>query len=125
MRDIVVGLQQMRKRALGQLRQVGLLRQSAAHTPDGVLDTSFLPERMGIAEESLDAEGVKLVMAGELRPVVKIDCLPSLTRESTQDLGHGADGGAGRLNWGPEGDEEAGVAVVQGQGGLPVGAEQD
>ncbi len=77
----------MRKRALGQLRQVGPPRQSAAHTPDGVLDTPFLPERMGIAEESLDAEGVKLVMAGELRPVVKIDCLPSLTRESTQDLG--------------------------------------
>ena len=27
--------------------------------------------------------------------------------------------------WGPEGDEESGVALVQGQDGLPVGAEQD
>ena len=63
-------------------------------------------------------------MAGELCPIVKGDRPPPLGRESAQDLCHDAGDGAGRLSRRPHSDEEAGVALVQGQDRLAVGLEE-
>ena len=46
-----------------------------------------------LAEEGLDAQGMELAVAGELRPVVEGDRPPPLERESAQDLSHGAGDG--------------------------------
>ena len=57
-RGIVVSLHQLSKAIVRQGGQVGLARQGAAQATDGVLDTTFLPRRAGIAEEGLEAEGM-------------------------------------------------------------------
>ena len=54
--------------------EVSFAGQRASQTPDGVFHSAFLPRTMGIAEESLDADGfVKPMMFGELVSVVEAD----------------------------------------------------
>ena len=79
----------------------------------------------GVRRRRPPRQGVKLVMAGEHRPVVKVDCLPSMTRKAPRTGAMVPAVGLAAHTWGPEGDEEAGVALVLGQDGLPVCAEQD
>ena len=66
--------------------QVGLARQGAAQATDGVLDATFLP---GFAEEGLEAEGMELVMLGELGAVVESNGLTPLRRERAENGRHG------------------------------------
>ena len=54
--------------------EVSFAGHRASQTPDGVFHSAFLPRTMGIAEESLDADGfVKPMMLGELVSVVEAD----------------------------------------------------
>lgn len=54
--------------------EVSFAGQRASQTPDGVFHSAFLPGTVGIAEESLDADGfVKPMMFGELVSVVEAD----------------------------------------------------
>ena len=62
---------------------------------------------MGITEEGLDTQGMELVMARELRPVVEGDRLTQLGRQRSQDPGDGTGDGVCRLARRPEGDEDA------------------
>ena len=63
------------KLLVGEGCEVGFARQVAAHSSDGVFDAAFLPGRVGVAEEGLEAELVELVVAGELGAVVEGDGL--------------------------------------------------
>ena len=54
--------------------EVSFAGQRASQTPDGVFHSAFLPGTVGIAEESLDADGfVKPMMFGKLVSVVEAD----------------------------------------------------
>ena len=72
---IIVQLHHLRKPTRRDGNQVGIAGQPTAPAPDSVLHPAFLPGRMGFTEERLDAEGVELVMAGELSAVVEGDDL--------------------------------------------------
>ena len=88
-RGIVVSLHQLSKPIVRQGGQVGLARQGAAQATDGVLDATLLPRRAGIAEEGLEAEGMELVMLGELGAVVESNGLTPLRRERAENGRHG------------------------------------
>ena len=62
---IVVSLEQGGEMVIGQASQVSLSRKGSAQTADGILDSAFLPGRMGIAEESLDSQGMEVIVASE------------------------------------------------------------
>ena len=72
-RRVVVGLQHCIEVAILESCKVSLSRQEAAHASDGVFDGAFLPWCMGIAEEGLDVDVVKLAVVSELGPVVEGD----------------------------------------------------
>src|SRR5262245_65526636 len=63
----VVGAQEGVEAALRKGCEVGLARDEAAHTTDGIFDATLLPGGVGIAEESLDGEAVKHTMTGRTR----------------------------------------------------------
>ncbi len=60
---------------VGHRRQVGLARQGAPHPSDGVLDAAFLPRRVGVTKEGLDAKIMESMMPCELGAVVEGDRL--------------------------------------------------
>ena len=88
-RGIVVSLHQLSKPIVRQGGQVGLARQGAAQATDGVLDATLLPRRAGIAEEGLEAEGMELVMLGELGAVVESNGLTPQQRMEDMELAIG------------------------------------
>ena len=63
-------------------------------------------------------------MAGELRPVVEGDRLTQLGRQWSQDFGHGPGDGVCRLASHSQGNEEAGVPLVEDQNRLSIGSKQ-
>lgn len=71
-RGVVVGGHERIELRSREPGQVGLARQTAAQSPDGILDTAFLPRRMRIAEVRGHAElAVQLMMQRELSAVVE------------------------------------------------------
>ena len=62
----------------GQSSQIGLAGQGSAQAADGVFDSTLLPGGMRVAEERLDAEGMEVVMAGELGAIVSGDGLAAV-----------------------------------------------
>ena len=77
-RGIVVGLHQLSKPAVRDVRQVGLPGQCATHSSNGVLYASHLPWGVGITEEGLDTEVMELVVPCELSAVIEGDGLTPL-----------------------------------------------
>jgi hypothetical protein len=73
-RGVVVGGDERLEAGALQGREVGLARDKAAHAADGVLDATFLPGRVRVAEEGLDREPVQPSMAGELGAIIESDC---------------------------------------------------
>ena len=63
-------------------------------------------------------------MAGELRPVVEGDRLTQLGRQWSQDFGHGPGDGVCRLASQSQGNEEAGVPLVEDENRLSIGSKQ-
>ena len=79
---------------------------------------------MGLAKEGLEAKGMEVVMPGELRAVVEGDGLPPGRGQGSQEAGHGLGDRSGRLAGGPGGQQEAGVAFMEGEDSLAVDSEQ-
>src|SRR5689334_12881799 len=63
-RGVVVGGDELAEAGGREGSEIGLARDEAAHPVDRVLDTAFLPGRIGIAEEGLDRKTVQFQMAG-------------------------------------------------------------
>jgi hypothetical protein len=60
-------------------REVGLTRQPTTQATNGVLNTSFLPRLVGIAEVGLDAQGLaKKLVLSELGAIIEGDALAQL-----------------------------------------------
>ena len=53
---IIIRPHDLREPLVGHRREVGLARQSAAQSTDGVLDAALLPRRVRVTEEGLDPE---------------------------------------------------------------------
>ena len=70
---IVVQLDDLRKGRFGEVNQPGLAGERAPQAADGVLHAPLLPGGAGIAEESLDTQGMEAVVAGELGAIVEGD----------------------------------------------------
>ena len=105
--------------------EVSFAGQRVSQAPDGVFHSAFLPGTMGIAEESLDADGlVKPMMFGELVSVVEADGFAYRLwkfAELTSDSSGGEDSFSidRVLN-----DAEAGLSFVENQQSLAASGEQ-
>jgi len=123
-RGVVVGAQEGVEAALRKGCEVGLARDEAAHTTDGIFDATLLPGGVGIAEESLDGEAVKHTMTGELGAIVEGHGLAQprgqAFEERVQMRGDAIGGFVGR----PGGEQDAGLALMDGEHGLAVLGEQ-
>jgi hypothetical protein len=105
--------------------EIGFAGQQASQAPDGVFDAALLPGAVGIAEESLYAEGfVEPVMLGEFVSVIEADGfayvlwkLAELTRDGVG--GENSFSIEGALN-----DTEAGFSFVENQQSLARLGEQ-
>ena len=65
--------------------KIGFARQCATHAQDCVFNSTFLPGRMRIAEEGLDAElVVEFVVFGELGTVVEGDGTPEFSGQRSE-----------------------------------------
>ena len=123
-RSIIICLDQARKVLLREGRQVGLARQGPAQAADGVLDAALLPGRVGLTEEGLEAEGMEDVVARKLRSVIEGDRLAPGGGQGREERGDGVRDRRGGFAGGARGDQQAGVAFMQGQDGLAVDPEQ-
>ena len=74
--------------------QIGFARQGAAQAADGMFDPALLPRGVRVTEEGLDAEGLEVVMAGELGAIVEGDGLAAVGGQGPSDRGGGLAGGA-------------------------------
>jgi hypothetical protein len=121
---VVVGTQEGVEAAIREGREVGLARDEAAHTTDGIFDATLLPGRVRIAKEGLDGEAVKQAMTGELGAIVEGHGLAQPRRqvfeERVQMRGDAIGGFVGR----PGGEQDAGLALMDGEHGLAVLGEQ-
>ena len=104
--------------------QIGLAGQGSTQAADGVFDAALLPGGVRVAEEGLDAEGMEVVMAGELRAIVEGDGLAAVGGQGGEEAGEGLSDRGGGLAGGPDGEEEAGGAFMEGEDGLAVSAEE-
>ncbi len=119
-RRIIIGLDHVCKAFVRERGQVGFAGQGPAQAADGVFDPALLPGRMRIAEEGLQTEGMEGVMLGEFRAVIEGNGLAPGGRQGGQQGCDGVGDGGGGFAGGPGGEEQAGVAFMQGQDGLAV-----
>ena len=117
-------MNQVMKPLVGQSGQVGFTRQRAAQAADGVLDAAFLPGGVKVTEEGLDAEGMEVMMRGEFGAVVEGDGLAAVRWDGSEEVSQGVGDRGGGLARGAYGEEEAGGALVEGEDGLAIGAEE-
>ena len=105
--------------------EVSFAGQRASQAPDGVFHAAFLPGTMGIAEESLDAEGfVKPVMLGELISVIEADGFAYRLWKFTELT---SDGPGGEDSFSIDrvpNHAEAGLSFVENQQPLATSGEQ-
>ena len=123
-RSVVVGGDEGVESAERKGCEVGLARNEAAHSPDGVFDAALLPGSVGVAEEGFDGEAMKCAMTRELGAVVEGDGLAQLWwhagEESDEMTRHSIGGFVGR----PGREDDAGLALMDGQHRLAVFGEQ-
>ena len=122
-RGIIVYLNQMRKVFIGESHQVGLAGQGPAQAADGVFDAALLPGRVGLTEEGLEAESMEGIMPRKLRPVIEGDRLAPGGGQGREERGDGVRDRRGGFAGGPRGNQQAGVALMEGQDGLAVDPE--
>ena len=123
-RGIIVYLNQMRKVFIGESHQVGLAGQGPAQAADGVFDAALLPGRVGLTEEGFEAERMEGIMPRKLRPVIEGDRLAPRGGQGREEGGDGVGDRRGGFAGGARGDQQAGVALMEGQDGLAVDPEQ-
>jgi hypothetical protein len=123
-RGVVVGGHERTEAGVRQVGEIGFARDKAAHAADGVLDAAFLPRRVRVAEEGLNAEPVKLVMSGELGAVIEGNGSAQVKRQRGEDRAEVTGDAVGLLVGWPHGDEQARLPLVHGQHGLAVFGEQ-
>jgi hypothetical protein len=122
--SVVIGADQRVEALVGEGCEIGFARNKASHSPDGILDTSLLPRRIGIAEEGLEIELVEQTMACELGAIVegdgqaqprwqRVEQLEKMTRNAIRSL-------TGR----PGCEEQPRMAFVDSEHGLTVSGEQ-
>ena len=105
--------------------EIGFARHPSSQSADGVFDSAFLPWAVGIAEVGRDSEACgDQVMQGELCAVVEGDGLTQGFGDGFQPLGDLMGDGPGGLAGLAGEEEEAGLAFVQGEGGVALLAEQ-
>ena len=92
---IIVRLDQACKVLLREGGQIGLAGQGPAQAPDGIFDPALLPGRMRITEKRLEAEGMEVVMPGELGAVIEGDGLPPCGGQRSQQDGQDRGDGGG------------------------------
>ena len=123
-RGVVVRMNQVMKPLVGQGGQVGFAGEGAAQAADGVLDAAFLPGGVKVTEEGLDAEGMEVMMRGEFGAVVEGDGLAAVRWDGSEEVSEGVGDRGGGLARGAYGEEKAGGALVEGEDGLAIGAEE-
>jgi hypothetical protein len=123
-RRIVVGADQGVEAPVWKRGEVGLAREEAAHSTDGVLDAALLPGGIGITEERLDGKPMELLMARELGAVVEGDGLPQLWRQAGEEPEEMARDTSGGLVWWPGCEQQSGLPFVDGEDRLAVFGEQ-
>ncbi len=114
-RRIVVRLPDQRKPLIRHLPQIRPPRQEPPQPADRVLHSPLLPRRVRVAEERLDAQPVKLVVTGELGPIVEGHRLAKLRRQRPQHPGDGLRDRPRLLRRRPREEQEARGAFLQGQ----------
>lgn len=90
-------------------RQICFAGQGVAQTADGVFDAALLPVRIGVAEESLEAEDMEVLMTGDRRAVVEGDGLAAVGS------------GTGLRNWGSAWAKSAALPAGEGAPGIAEG----
>ena len=86
--------------------------------------TPLLPGCMRITEEGLHAQRMELVVAGELGPIVEGDRLAPRGGQGPQALATLLGDRRGRFPRGPDREQQARVALMQGEHRLAIGAER-
>ncbi len=123
-RRIIIGLDHVCKALIRERSQVGFAGQGPAEPADGVFDPALLPRRVSLTEEGLQAEGMEGMMLGEFRAVIEGDGLAPSGGQGGQQGGHGVGDGGGGLTGGAGGEEQAGVAFMEGQDRLAIEPKQ-
>ena len=77
-RRVIIRVNEAMKPVGGQSSQIGLAGQGPAQAADGMFDPALLPGGVRVAEERLDAESMKVVMAGEFGAIVEGDGLAAV-----------------------------------------------
>ncbi len=105
--------------------EVSFAGQRASQAPDGVFHAAFLPGTMGIAEESLNAEGlVKPVMLGKFVSVVEADGFAHRLWKLAVWMGDGPSGADSFSIDRTPNDVEAGLPFVENKQPLATSGEQ-
>jgi hypothetical protein len=117
---VVVGRDKVAETAVGDCGKVGFAGHEAPHPADGILDTAFLPGRVRVAEEGIDRQLMQSMMAGELGAVVESNGLAEALRHGAKQLDEMTGDAIGGLAGQPDCQQQAGLALMQGQDGLAV-----
>ena len=75
---MVIRVNEATKPLSRQGSEIGLAGQGAAQAGDGMFDPALLPRDVRVTEEGLNAEGMEMVMAGELGAIVEGDGLAAV-----------------------------------------------
>ena len=125
-RGVVIGVCAGREEVRVDGFEIGFARHPFSQPADGVFDSAFLPGAMGVAEVGGDSQARRdHVMQGEFCSVVEGDGLAQTFGNGFEPPGDLAGDGLGGLAGLAGKEEEAGLALVQGEGGVAILAEQD
>jgi hypothetical protein len=100
--------------------QVGLARDEAAHSADGVFDAALLPRGVGIAKEGLDGQAMQRQMTGKFGTVVEGDALAQRVGHGCEQANQMACDAVSGLAGEADGEQQARGAFMHGEDGLAV-----
>lgn len=116
----VIGAQERVEVASTDGIEIGFSRQVAAQASVCVLDASFLPGGVGVAEEGGCAERVQLVVACEFRSVVEGEGLSERGGQDAEPVEEHLGDVIRGLGFGSSCDHEAGISLVQSKYELSI-----
>ncbi|MHC2332441.1 hypothetical protein ACVIW0_001730 [Bradyrhizobium sp. USDA 4454] len=119
-RGVVVCGDELAEASGWELVEIGFARDEAAHATDGVLDATFLPGGVRIAEEGLHQEALQGKVRCELGTVVEGDGLAHLLWQRLEQTHEIACDTGSELAWEADAEQQAGGALVHGQDLLTV-----
>ena len=111
---------QLMKPLIRQGSNIGRAGQRPAQAADGVFDSPRLPGGVRVTEERLGPESMEVVMAGELRAIVKGDRPPAVRGQRDEEVSDRVSG----LAWRADGKEPSGGMIMEGENDVAVGAEE-